>query len=139
MAELMTSFGAGTRGGLMGKGLFLGSQSQLNFVPAQHTDFVFSVLGEELGFMGVLCVLLLYGTLFIRSLLPLRDMHSDMSVPFVSIPLLVAPDRHGLSCSCRLGCQLGPCDAGPGFLHGVFPVGGWIPQIADETHTVDAI
>lgn len=63
-------------GGFAGKGLFLGSQSQLNFVPAQHTDFVFSVLGEELGFMGVLCVLLLYGILFTRSLLPLRDMHN---------------------------------------------------------------
>lgn len=63
-------------GGFAGKGLFLGSQSQLNFVPAQHTDFVFSVLGEELGFLGVLFVLVLYGTLFTRSLLPLRDTHN---------------------------------------------------------------
>jgi len=47
-------------GRLLGKGLFAGAQSQLNFLPAQHTDFVFSVVGEELGFVGAVAVLLLY-------------------------------------------------------------------------------
>jgi len=55
-------------GGLVGKGLFQGTQSQLNFLPAQHTDFVFSVLAEELGFLGVLIVLGLFYLLFHRGI-----------------------------------------------------------------------
>jgi rod shape determining protein RodA len=47
-------------GGLLGKGFKRGSQSQLRFLPARHTDFVFSVIGEEFGFIGVVGVLLLY-------------------------------------------------------------------------------
>jgi rod shape determining protein RodA len=39
-------------GMLTGKGLYQGTQAQLNFLPEHHTDFVFSVLGEELGFLG---------------------------------------------------------------------------------------
>ncbi len=55
-------------GGLMGKGLFSGSQSQLEFLPAQHTDLVFAVLGEELGFLGVAAALALYLILLLRVL-----------------------------------------------------------------------
>lgn len=47
-------------GGLWGKGLFAGTQSRLNFLPEQHTDFIFSVIGEELGFVGCVAVLALY-------------------------------------------------------------------------------
>lgn len=47
-------------GGLAGKGLFKGMQNQLNFLPAQHTDFIFSVVGEELGFIGASLLLLLF-------------------------------------------------------------------------------
>ena len=43
-----------------GKGFSLGSQSNLNFLPAHHTDFAFSVIGEEWGFQGSVFVLLLY-------------------------------------------------------------------------------
>ena len=45
---------------LFGKGLFGGTQSQLNFLPENHTDFIFSVVGEELGFVGCAVLLLLY-------------------------------------------------------------------------------
>ena len=47
-------------GMLMGKGLFEGTQSQLNFLPENHTDFIFAVVGEELGFIGATVLLLLY-------------------------------------------------------------------------------
>lgn len=47
-------------GGLFGKGLFGGIQSQLKFLPAQHTDFVFAVIGEELGFAGAILLISLY-------------------------------------------------------------------------------
>jgi len=47
-------------GGLSGKGFKQGTQSQLGYLPARHTDFIFSVLAEELGFLGVVTVLGLY-------------------------------------------------------------------------------
>jgi rod shape determining protein RodA len=52
-------------GGLTGKGFEKGSQSQLGYLPARHTDFLFSVLAEEMGFVGVVFVLGLY--LFVLS------------------------------------------------------------------------
>ncbi len=47
-------------GMLFGKGLFEGTQSQLNFLPENHTDFIFAVVGEEWGFVGAVILLLLY-------------------------------------------------------------------------------
>ncbi len=44
-------------GQLYGRGLYQGTQTQLNFIPEQHTDFIFSAVGEELGFIGAICVL----------------------------------------------------------------------------------
>jgi rod shape determining protein RodA len=53
-------------GGWFGKGFTLGSQKRLAFLPAQHTDFIFAVVGEELGFIGVSIVLALFLALFLR-------------------------------------------------------------------------
>ncbi len=47
-------------GGFLGKGFTMGSQKRLAFLPAQHTDFIFSVVGEELGFVGITVALLLF-------------------------------------------------------------------------------
>ena len=55
-------------GGLLGKGLYHGSQVQLNFLPEHHTDFIFSVVGEELGFVGAFVLLALYFGLIYRGL-----------------------------------------------------------------------
>jgi rod shape determining protein RodA len=55
-------------GGFLGKGLYQGTQNQLNFLPEQHTDFIFSVLGEELGFVGGAFLLILYMLLILRGL-----------------------------------------------------------------------
>ncbi len=55
-------------GGLNGKGLFRGTQSQLNYLPAQHTDFIMAVLAEELGFIGVAVVLSLFYYLLYRGI-----------------------------------------------------------------------
>lgn len=60
-------------GGLTGKGLFNGTQSQLNFLPAQHTDFIFAVLAEELGFVGVTLVLGLFYYLLYRGIVAARS------------------------------------------------------------------
>jgi len=55
-------------GGLLGKGLFRGSQNQLGFLPTRHTDFIFSVIGEELGFVGVIVSLGLLTFIIFRSI-----------------------------------------------------------------------
>jgi rod shape determining protein RodA len=55
-------------GGIIGKGFMKGSQSHLRFLPEQHTDFIFSVLGEEFGFLGALVVLSLFLWICIRIL-----------------------------------------------------------------------
>ncbi|MCG3119937.1 MAG: Peptidoglycan glycosyltransferase MrdB [bacterium] len=56
-------------GGFWGKGWLHGTQTQLRFLPEQHTDFVFTVVGEEFGFFGVSLVLAVFLTLLLRSLL----------------------------------------------------------------------
>ena len=53
-------------GGLLGKGIEQGSQSQLNFLPEHTTDFIFAVIAEELGFLGVLLLLSVYGLIIYR-------------------------------------------------------------------------
>jgi rod shape determining protein RodA len=53
-------------GGLWGRGLNHGTQTQLNFIPEQHTDFIFSAIGEEMGFMGALVVLALFWVICLR-------------------------------------------------------------------------
>ncbi len=55
-------------GQLFGKGLFEGTQSQLDFLPENHTDFIFAVVGEELGFIGALFLLILYLILLWRGI-----------------------------------------------------------------------
>jgi rod shape determining protein RodA len=55
-------------GGLLGKGVFHGSQNQLGFLPTRHTDFIFSVVGEELGFAGVSVTLGLLAFIIFRSI-----------------------------------------------------------------------
>ncbi|MDD4237611.1 MAG: rod shape-determining protein RodA [Desulfotomaculaceae bacterium] len=54
------------QGGLFGRGLFNGSQTHGNFLPIQETDFIFSVVGEELGFAGAILLLFLFFVLIYR-------------------------------------------------------------------------
>ena len=54
-------------GGWQGKGLFNGTQVQLNFLPERHTDFIYAVIGEELGFLGAALVIVLFGLLLVRA------------------------------------------------------------------------
>jgi len=55
-------------GGLFGKGLFNGTQAQLNFLPEHHTDFIFAVVGEEFGFIGAGLLLLLFAVILLRAI-----------------------------------------------------------------------
>ena len=55
-------------GGIFGKGYMEGTQSHLNFLPEMQTDFIFTMLGEEFGFLGTLILLLLYAALIMVSI-----------------------------------------------------------------------
>jgi rod shape determining protein RodA len=70
-------------GGLFGKGFTQGTQKRLDFLPEQHTDFIFSVVGEELGFVGVTVVIAVFGWLLLR-LVQLAERTTD---PFAGLVL----------------------------------------------------
>ncbi len=74
--HLMQSQVAIGSGGWLGKGFSLGTQKRLAFLPEQHTDFIFAVVGEELGFVGICIVLLCFGVLLWR-LLVIAERDSD--------------------------------------------------------------
>jgi len=61
--QSMVAVGSGQ---LFGKGFGHGSQSQLNFLPEKHTDFIFAVISEEMGFFGSAIIFILFGFLFYR-------------------------------------------------------------------------
>jgi rod shape-determining protein RodA len=63
-------------GGLFGKGFMAGTQNQLNFLPERHTDFIFSVIGEEWGFLGAMVLILLYYTIVQKASI-IADLTSD--------------------------------------------------------------
>jgi rod shape determining protein RodA len=56
-------------GGLFGKGWMNGTQSQLDFLPERSTDFIFAVLGEEFGFIGILVLFTLYTIIVVRGIM----------------------------------------------------------------------
>jgi rod shape determining protein RodA len=64
--NLKQSIGAVANGGMTGEGLFEGTQTQLGYVPEQQTDFIFTAVGEELGFVGASTLLGLYAVLLWR-------------------------------------------------------------------------
>lgn len=61
----------------IGRGLGRGTQSHLRFLPEHHTDFIFATLIEELGFLGGVLLLTLYGLVLVRIITPLMKHHTD--------------------------------------------------------------
>jgi len=70
-------------GGLFGRGLGFGSQSQLKFIPASQTDFIFAVIAEELGFLGVGLVLLFFSVIFYRLIRAVRHCRDSFATHFI--------------------------------------------------------
>lgn len=66
-------------GGLMGKGLGFGSQSQLRFIPESQTDFVFAVLAEELGFVASLGIISLYAVMLYRCYVHIQNIRDNFA------------------------------------------------------------
>ena len=71
-------------GGIMGKGFLEGTQTQLRFIPEQWTDFIFTVIGEEFGFIGTSIVVILFAVLLLR-LLTLAGMHKHPFAQMVTV------------------------------------------------------
>ncbi len=67
-------------GQLLGRGLGLGSQSHLKFLPETQTDFIFSVIAEEMGMIGVLFLLAAFGLLVIRTFYIIKKSRDDFGV-----------------------------------------------------------
>lgn len=86
-----------------GRGLGFGSQSQLKFIPESQTDFIFAVVAEELGFVGVLVLLGAFFLLFQRILLHASRTHDD----FTSYLLLAIGSSLFLQFAVNVGMNLG--------------------------------
>jgi len=107
--QLEQAFIAIGSGGLLGKGLAQGTQSQLRYLPVRHTDFIVAVLAEELGFVGVMLLFALYLVLFFRLLRI----------------ILIAPDAYGrLLATGTLAMILSQAVVNVGMNLGLLPVAG---------------
>jgi rod shape determining protein RodA len=82
--QVIQSLVAVGSGGVTGKGYLLGSQKRLDFLPEQHTDFIFSVVGEELGFLGTAIAIAGFAYVLAR----LVKMAEDAPDPFAGLVLL---------------------------------------------------
>lgn len=78
--QAVTAIGAG---GLFGRGLGFGSQSQLKFIPASQTDFIFAVIAEELGFLGVSLILFFWAVIFYRLFKALKLVKDNFALIFI--------------------------------------------------------
>jgi rod shape determining protein RodA len=82
-------------GGVFGKGYLEGTQKQLGFLPEQHTDFIFAVVGEELGFLGVTIAIALFMILFLR-VVRVAERANDSFSSLVAFGLLASWFMHVL-------------------------------------------
>ena len=78
-------------GQITGKGFLKGTQRELSFIPEQHTDFIFTVVGEEMGFVGAVGLLALYFTLIWRGLMIMSATEDTtgraIAAGFVDVPV----------------------------------------------------
>lgn len=90
-------------GGLLGKGFLHGTQTQLNFIPEQWTDFIFCVPGEEFGFAGSAAVLLLFASLLFRGV----TIASTVKNPYGSFVAMAITATLGTHVVLNIGMALG--------------------------------
>jgi len=86
VTQSMIAVGSGQ---ILGRGLGLGPQSQLNFLPEQETDFIFSVIAEEMGLIGVTVILVIYALLFYRMWLAARETRDNFALFFIVITFIL--------------------------------------------------
>ena len=80
VAQAIIAVGAG---GSFGRGIGFGSQSQLKFLPESQNDFIFAVVGEQFGFLGVCLLIFFFGLFFWRCLASLKKINNDFGIFFI--------------------------------------------------------
>lgn len=70
-------------GGFVGRGIGFGSQSQLKFLPESQNDFIFAVIAEELGFLGVILVITFFSVIFYRLLYSAKKANNDFGIYYL--------------------------------------------------------
>lgn len=70
-------------GGLTGKGVGFGSQSQLKFLPEAQTDFIFSVIAEEMGFLGIILVVAFFTIFYFRAFFVVKKVNNDFGIYYI--------------------------------------------------------
>ncbi|NIP33105.1 rod shape-determining protein RodA [Candidatus Saccharibacteria bacterium] len=90
-------------GGLFGRGLGFGSQSQLKFLPESQTDFIFAVVAEELGLIGVGLIFILFGLVFWRLIKISRRVGDDFSMFLVLGIIIYIFVQFGVNVAMNLG------------------------------------
>ena len=91
VAQSMVAIGSG---GLTGNGFTEGTQKRFDFLPEQHTDFIFSVIGEELGYLGTILTLLLFAVILYR-LVRMAEGEADLFAGLVIFGIFGAWRVHG--------------------------------------------
>jgi rod shape determining protein RodA len=100
VTQAMVAVGSGK---LLGRGLGFGSQSQLRFLPEAQTDFIFSVVAEELGFAGVVVLFVLFGIVCWRLLIIVKNSQDDFVVATVSGITLVLFSQFFINIGAEVG------------------------------------
>jgi len=100
LTQSIIAVGAGK---LYGRGLGFGSQSQLKFLPEAQTDFIFSVIGEELGLAGVVTMLVLFAIIFWRLLVLIKKTDDDFAAIFASGVLILLFSQFVINISACIG------------------------------------
>lgn len=80
-------------GGIAGKGFLLGTQNKFSFLPESRTDFIFSVLAEEIGFIGALLLLFLFALLFIRTgylITTINNFYAQLLACGLMLPVIIS-------------------------------------------------
>jgi len=90
-------------GGLFGRGLGFGSQSQLKFLPESQTDFIFAVVAEELGLIGITLIFILFAILFWRLISIARQASDDFSLFLILGIAIIIFTQFGINVAMNLG------------------------------------
>jgi len=80
ITQAMIAVGSGR---MIGRGIGFGSQSQLKFLPEAQNDFIFAVIAEELGFLGITLVIIFFAIFFFRLIKGIRSAPNDYGVYFL--------------------------------------------------------
>jgi len=100
LTQSIIAVGAGQ---FIGRGLGFGSQSQLHFLPEAQSDFIFSVIGEELGFAGVVAMLILFAILFWRLVMIIRKTRDDFAAVVASGALILFFIQFSINIGANIG------------------------------------